>query len=83
MVKRMIRIEEMFAYVVEDDDGFEGVPAFSDETGVMIPLMGADMQMAEKLRPMAQACADTLGKSVRLIRFSQRHELEALLPRKR
>ena len=78
----MIRIEEMFAYVVEDDDGYEGVPAYaSAEQGMPIPLMGADMLMAERLRPYAQACADDLGKAVRLVRFSERHEVEAILPR--
>ena len=80
---RVIRIEQMFAYVVEDDDGYEGVPAYADHRGLPMPLMGADMNMAEKLRPVAQACADGLNKSVRLIRFSERHEVEALLPRKR
>jgi len=73
----------MFAYVVDDDDGYEGVPAYCDESGVMMPLMGADMKLAEKLRPIAQVLADKLGKSVRLVRFTGRREVEALLPRKR
>jgi hypothetical protein len=78
----MPKITELFAYVVADksaDD--EGVPGVVTRAGTM-PLMGADMARAEALRPIAQDLATTMGKPVRLLRFTCMEEVAVFQPEK-
>lgn len=76
-----LRIEEMYAYVVVDDDGTEGVPAFLARDGVtMMPMMGADVARADMLMAVAQRAATELGKTVTLVRFSVREEVRVIEP---
>lgn len=79
-MRGQLRIESMFAFVMVDDDGTEGIPAFRDPLGTAMPLVGADMAMVEKLRPVAQAFATSHGKAVTLVHFTQRAEIEVLEP---
>ena len=72
-----LRIEEMYAFVVMDDDDTEGVPAFLSGD-LWLPLMGADMSKVEMLRPIAEQFATDLGKPVTLVRFSVREEVEVI-----
>lgn len=76
-----LRINEMFAYVVVDDDGTEGVPSFPGPGGMQLPMMGADTARAESLKPIAQAFADHLGKPITLLRFTVREEVHVVRPR--
>ncbi len=74
------KIDEMFAYIQLDPlDNTEGVIAYLTEQGWM-PMVGADMERAQYLRPMAQEIADGTGRPVQLIRFTNREELEMLRP---
>lgn len=75
-----VRITEMYAFVVVDNDGTEGVPAFRDVSGMVLPMMGADTARAESLKPIAAAMARQLGKSMTLLRFTVREEVEVILP---
>ncbi len=71
----MPRIDEMYAFIVEDtgpDD--EGIVA-TNLGGTMMPLVGADMKRVESLRPMAQHMSRFLGKPVKLIHFTNREDL--------
>ncbi len=71
----MPRIEEMYAFVVEDsgpDD--EGVVAMS-VGGVMMPMVGADIARVESLKPMARIISAQIGKKVKLLHFTQREDL--------
>ncbi len=71
----MPRITEMYAFIAEDtgpDD--EGVVAMHIG-GKSIPMVGADMNRVESLRPIARDIASTLGKRVKLIHFTQREDL--------
>jgi hypothetical protein len=79
-VKGRLRIEEMYAYVVMDDDNTEGVPAFQARDGMMMPMMGADMAKADMLLGLAQRAATQLGKRVTLVRFSVREEIKVIEP---
>ena len=57
-------ITEMFCFAVFDsspDD--EGVPAFG-EGRFLLPMMGADLAMVERLIPVAQKFADDSGKPI-------------------
>ncbi len=81
----MGRINELWAFVAEDtgpDD--EGVIATSVPMGggrvAHLPLVGADAKRMVSLKGEAQAFADAMGKPVKLLMFSVRHEVETLMP---
>lgn len=72
-----LKIETMFAYVANDDEG-EGIAAhFTPGTGWM-PLVGADMDRMNSLRPIAQALADKGGQDIRLVQFQTRVEIDLI-----
>lgn len=74
----MPKIEQMYAFITEDkgpDD--EGVIGMNTDMGWM-PLVGADMARVESLRPIALQIAREVGKPIKLLRFTQREELEVL-----
>ncbi len=73
------RINELFAFVVIDADGTEGVPAF-ESNGVLHPMVGADLARAEALLPMARRAARELGRPVTLLRFTVREQLRVIPP---
>lgn len=75
-MKGQLRIEQMYAFVVLDPaDNTEGVPAFQSPRGPM-PMVGADMKMIDKMRPLAEAMAKQMGMKITLCRFEVRTELE-------
>ena len=71
------RINEMYAFVVVDDDGTEGIPAFRSGDRDL-PLVGADTARVEALRPIAENMARELSKPVELVRFTVREHLETI-----
>lgn len=77
----MPKIEKLYAFVAEDagpDD--EGVTAFLSTTGTWVPMVGADREMVDSLRQMAQHIAFTSGKPIHLLEFSVRTDLEVIQP---
>lgn len=77
----MPRVTELYAYVVADrDEDDEGVPALQGPGGMWMPMMGADLERAEQLRPMAEAMAARLGKPVKLVRATGLEVVEVLEP---
>lgn len=77
----LLRIDEIYAYVVKDETGNEGIPGFKTTDGWM-PMVGADMRRADQLRPIAQAMADSQGFEIRLCRFTTREEITVFKPQK-
>jgi hypothetical protein len=78
----MPRIEELFAFVIQDgptaDD--EGVPA--EWIGAAwFPLMGADIARVESLMPLAQGLADKTGKSLRILKSVKLEQVGEIHPR--
>lgn len=72
-------IEAMYAWVVTEPDGGEGVAGMNiPSLGGMVPLVGADMDRIMSLRPYAQQVKQLTGYPVRLVRFSSREDLEVL-----
>jgi len=76
----MPRIEHIYAFICDDagpDD--EGIAASTH--GLMwMPLVGADMERMESLRPVAQRIATHFRKPIRLCRFTVRETLEIIQP---
>lgn len=70
------RISSLFAFIIVDDDGTEGVPALSNG----MPLIGADLARVAALRPYAEEAARVYGKPVTLARFSVRVDQEVITP---
>lgn len=76
----MPRIEELFAFIIEEDGpGDEAVPAFQ-AGGVWYPLLGADRARIDSLRDRAKEIAKALKKPIRLVRFIDRIEEEVIEP---
>jgi len=74
------RIETMYAFITEDknpDD--EGIIAMHRGTG-WIPLVGADMERVESLKPIAQGIARQIGKNIKIVRFETRKEIGVIRP---
>lgn len=77
-------ITELFAFVAEEEEGNEGVIGMSlNMPGVgpsFTPLIGADMERVEQLRPYAIDIAKTSGKKVVLKKFTMTEEVEPIWP---
>lgn len=71
-------IEGLWAFIGEGDGG-EGLLAAAID-GRVVPLIAADLARVEQLRPHAQRAADSTGVAVRLVRFTQRIEIETIEP---
>lgn len=75
-----VRIERMYAYIVLDDDGTEGIPAVTAPNGLVLPMVGADMERMNQLRPQAEKAANDLKKPVFFCCFENRREIEVIRP---
>lgn len=73
-----LMIETMYAFVATEADGSEGLCAFKAPDGSWMPMVGADEARLDSLRPIAKDIAARAGRSVRLVRFSHREELETI-----
>ena len=72
-------IDQMFAFVVIDEDGDESVPAILNKN-TWLPLVGADLSRIESLMEPAQVAATQLGKPIKIYRFSVREEIGEVKP---
>jgi len=71
----MQKIEEMFAFVAEDEDG-EGIMGFKmPGGGTLMPMVGADMARVKSLYPIAEHVSKLTGKSFRVLKFSTREDI--------
>jgi len=74
----MPRIDSLYAFVAEDsgpdDEGIVG----AQTSGGWMPLVGADMARVKSLRPLAEAIARQTGKTIKLLHFETRRELEII-----
>lgn len=77
-----LRIAHIYAFIALDPaDNTEGLPAYwSPSLGAHLPMIGADLEMIDMLRPKAKQIATELGVPIRLVRFSVREELEVFEP---
>ena len=82
-VDGQLKILSMWAFIALDADGTEGLVAVELPGLGQTPLVGADLAMVAKLRPLAQRVADTKGIDIKLIHFSTRTEQEVIRPARR
>lgn len=70
------RVTEIFAWLsIDPKDDCEGIIA--GQIGhAMIPLVGADRERAESYRSTAEHAAKHFNVTIKLVRFSEREELE-------
>lgn len=52
--KRFLKIEEIYAFIAEDGAG-EGIMGFTTPDGRSIPMIGADLERVNQLKPIADA----------------------------
>ena len=71
------RITYIHAFTAIGSDDEEGVIAFMSADGPM-PMIAADPERLEQLRPIAQQVADAMDVTVTLARFGTREDLETL-----
>jgi hypothetical protein len=75
------RFEEIWVFVAEngDSEGGEGLAAvFQPLLGGWIPLVTHKRETMEKMRPMALELAKEHGKTLRLLHFTGREEIEVI-----
>lgn len=77
-MKPGFKIKEIHAFIATEDDGTEGVIGQLMPDGVFMPFVCADSERVKQLRPFAKNIAKISKKTVKLIRFSVREDLEAI-----
>lgn len=50
-----MKIEKLYAWITTDTDGTEGIPAIAMGGGMILPLVGSDMERMESLRKYAES----------------------------
>ena len=58
--KRYLAITELYAFVAVQEDG-EGIMGFGTPDGTMLPMIGADLERVEALKPIAEAMSKAKG----------------------
>ena len=74
-MKGQLRINQLFAFVMIDADGTEGVPAILGPDNVWMPLMGADMTLVNDLKRMVEAAPMFRGRRLTIQRFGDRETI--------
>lgn len=73
----MFRINHIWAFLAIGDDDEEGVIG-ADMGGVMMPLIAANEERLDNLRPYARSIARVSGKKVTLVKFTVREKVEEI-----
>jgi hypothetical protein len=72
--------EELFAYLVSDDDDEAGVAFWRTAGGETAPMIAPDRQAARSLEPIARRLAEMMDRPLTLVRFSRRQDVETFDP---
>ena len=72
--KKQLKITEMYVFVSVDEDG-EGVIAASTHGGMLMPLVGADLDRVRSLIPVADNVCEQSGKAYKILKFSAREDI--------
>ncbi len=75
-MKGQLRINQLFAFIVVDTDGTEGVPGYFDRSlGVHVAMMGADMARVADLKRLAETDPMFRGLKITICRFGHRETI--------
>lgn len=77
-----LHVDCIYAFLSTDEQGNEGVCAVQTSQGMM-PLIAADPERVKSLMKWARYLAaeqGQTGKAIKLVKFSQREELETIRP---
>jgi len=72
-------VTEVYAFLAVDGEGGEGVPA-AQLGDMLMPLVAADQARLADLRPIARKLASAYGMTITVARFTQREDIETILP---
>jgi hypothetical protein len=73
-------IERIYAWIARDPgDGTEGVIAWPMD-GMMMPLLGADMERVTSLEKLAEVAGRARGVPVKLVRFERAETIRTIEP---
>ena len=73
-----LKIEELYAFIATDENGQEGICAFQIESGLWMPMVGADLKRVDSLRPIAKAIHKATGRQIAVCKFTNRQHLEMI-----
>lgn len=69
---RFLRITEIYSFISKDENGNEGIMGAMNMDGVMMPLIGADVDRVESLIPVADKIKQITGMDYEIRYFVQR-----------
>lgn len=73
------RIKSISAFIsVDPNDGDEGIIGTRAPDGSMMPMIAADEDRLNSLRPIAEQMAAHLPHEVKLVRFTNREDVEVI-----
>lgn len=81
-MKGQARIDEMWAWIIVDEDNTEGIPAQRGPDGSWMPMVGADADRIKSLRPYVKKVVDLSQRAAELVRFTERTSFGHLRPSK-
>jgi hypothetical protein len=75
------KITEMFAFVITNEDGIEGITGMLGPDNEWVPLVGADMARVESLKVIAQHISDQCGQQIRIMKFTGHEQIGEVNPK--
>jgi hypothetical protein len=74
------KIDAIYCYVLDEEDGGEGIPAVQTPDGAWMPMVAGDIERLESLKPLAQTFANKLQKPIRLVKFTNKELINEIKP---
>ena len=77
------KIEALYAWIVTEDNGEEGIPAIEmlvDNKPTMMPLIGSDLERIKSLAEVTQTLQDNVDQEWQLVKFVKQ-EVIAVRPK--
>jgi len=73
------KINEVWAYISQDDSGNEGICGFNDpRTNQWVPMICADEERLKSLRPFAHQISVVTKQKVKIVKFHTREDVGEL-----
>jgi hypothetical protein len=79
-MSRPTSIDSLWIFTMKDAEGIPGLLIHMSADGVMMPMLGSDLERIQALRPIAQKIATSHNVSITLSRFTNRTDLAVIEP---